>query len=263
MISASKLKKAQQAAVSTRPYVRELEMMTYNVAGKIDPSTFSHPYVSNKNAENRNLLIIIAPDKGLCGGLLSNLIKKYIEYSKEDKESYQIVIGKKAEGAAGRTSKNIIASFRFGTVTPSFDAVFPIMKIIDEYYLSGKINKVKVLYTEFTDFFNQTTLVKTLLPIKLTFKQEEVSKKNLTYTFEPNPSALLPALIKHDIEMSLYHLLLESFASEQASRMVTMQNATTNANDIIEDLNLEYNKTRQAKITSELLDITGSGVAQA
>lgn len=263
MISASKLKKAQQSAVSTRPYVKELETMTFNVAGKIDPSTFSHPYVMNKNAEDRNLLIVIAPDKGLCGGLLSNLVKKYLEYIKQDKDSYQIVIGKKIEGTVGRLHKDVIASFRFGTVTPTFDAVFPIMKIIDEYYLGGKVNKVKILYTEFTDFFNQTPLVKTLLPIKLTFKQDEEPKQNLTYVFEPKPADLLPALIRHDIEMSLYHMLLESFASEQASRMVTMQNATTNANDIIEDLNLEYNKTRQAKITSELLDITGSGIAAA
>lgn len=260
MISASKLKRAQNAAVATRPYVERLTSMTQMVARNIDQETFSHPYLTTHTDLDKTLLIVLAPDKGLCGALITNLLKEFLNYHAQSPHSSYIVLGKKVEGQVIRVAKDVIASFPFGTVTPTFDAVYPIIKLIDEYYLGGKVGSVKILSTHFTSFFTQTPKVTTILPVAL---PEEETGHELPYLFEPSVETLLPSLLTHYIEMSIYQLLIESFVSEQASRMLSMQNATDNANDIIEDLRLEYNKTRQAKITSELLDITGASAATA
>lgn len=263
MISASKLKKAQFAALSTRPYVSGLDLMTKNIIGAIDTASFKHPYMQKGAQTGRTLLIILAPDKGLCGGLVSNLLREHLSYHKQNSDnSFYVPIGKKIEGYVARLSKDVIATFRFGITSPTFDVIGPIMNIIDEYYLGGKVDSVKVLFTNFKSFFAQIPTIQTLLPIELPLEAGE-GKKSSFYLFEPDASEILPDLLRHHIEMTLYHFFLESFLSEQASRMIAMQNATTNANDIIEDLRLEYNKTRQAKITGELLDITGAAIAAA
>lgn len=261
MISASKLKKAQNAAVSTRPYVKELDILTHNVVGKIDNARMIHPYIQSNSKTGKTLMIVLGPDKGLCGGLVANLLRKLYDYQKGDRETLFLSVGKKVESPVSRMSNDIVASFHFGTITPTFDIIYPIMKIIDEYYLAGKVDSVKILFTNFTSFFTQNPAITTLLPVSLPSEKTAEKSTALPYVFEPDPAEILPLLLRHHVEMLLYHAFLESFASEQASRMVTMQNATNNANDIIEDLLLEYNKTRQAKITSELLDITGAGIA--
>lgn len=259
MIAASKLKKAQDAALSSRPYVQKLTDLTQDIASKTD-DTNKHPYMKLNTTNNKTLLIALSPDKGLCGGLITNLLKEFYSYTKENKEASFIVLGKKLETQVTKLENEVIASFVFGTTLPKFEMVYPLTKLIDEYYLSGKVSQVKVLYTDFSSFFSQTPKVATLLPIAL--PEEENRTEDSFQLYEPELSQMTPALLRHYLEMSLYQFMLESYLSEQAARMLAMQNATTNAKDIIEGLKLEYNKTRQAKITSELLDITG-GRAQA
>jgi F-type H+-transporting ATPase subunit gamma len=263
MIAASKLKRAQEAAISTRPYVNALDSITKKVVSTLDKGAYhDNPYLQIRSGTGKTLLIILAPDKGLCGGLISGLIHKYAQYKKtNEKDIYTIVVGKKVEGNIARLSeKKVIASFNFGTTTPVIDIIQPIMKIINEYYLSSKVDNVIVLYAQFKSFFSQVPTIVPLLPISLPV--ENVGKKpSSPYLFEPGAEEILPVLILHHIEMSLYHFFLESFVSEQASRMIAMQNATSNAKEVTEDLRLEYNKTRQAKITNELLDITGARMA--
>lgn len=264
MISASKLKRAQDAAFAARPYVEKLQHMTQNIIGKIEKGDFVHRYMYQSDSEHKKLLIVLAPDKGLAGSLVTNIVRDFIKYEKENRDkALYITVGKKIEGKAAFISKSVIASFLFGTTTPTYDAIYPILRIIDEQYLNGKVSSVEVLYTHFNSFFSQTSKLTTLLPVTLEEEGSNSTSKTASYVFEPTPDKILPLLLRHNIEMRLYHYFLESFLSEQASRMIAMQNATNNANDIIEDLLLEYNKTRQAKITSELLDITGAGFAQA
>lgn len=261
MISASKMKKAQNAALSNRPYVRELYALINNAMTKLDNENFSDRYLKSNSNSGRELIVLIAPDKGLCGGLIAKLMLEYSKYMKMNRDKADvIVIGKKVEMQAARLSSKVIANFNFGTTTPTFDLIYPVMKLIDEYYLGGKVDKVKVFYTDFVNFFSQIPTLKTLLPIE-SLDEVGSEKKMLSYIYEPNAKEILPKLLRHHLEMSLYHFFLESFVSEQSSRMISMQNATNNANDIIEDLKLEYNKTRQTKITSELLDITGASIA--
>src|SRR3989344_1300549 len=253
MIAASKLKKAQNKAVSSKPYTQKLSLLAQDVIDHIEDKTI-HPYLK-QSGSTRTLLIALSPDKGLCGGLISNLVKEFLTFSHLEKDSSYVIVGKKIEGQITRMENEVIASFAFGTITPTFDMVYPIIRIIDEYFVSGKVGSVKILSARFTNLFTQTPQITSLLPLQLAKTEEDVIP-DVDYLFEPKAQELLPSLLKHYIEMTLYQLLLESFVSEQAARMIAMQNATDNANDIIEDLRLEYNKTRQAKITSEILDIT-------
>jgi len=208
---------------------------------------------------NAKLLIVISPDKGLCGGLVTNLIREVLHYSATGK-IYYITIGKKAESMVASLNKDVIASFPFGTSLPDFEAVYPIAKIINEYFLGKKVSEVKILSTKFTSVFTQSPGLSNLLPVKLDEETKTVASS--VTLFEPKVEELLPDLLQHYLEMVIYQSLLESYASEQASRMIAMKNATDNALDMISELQLEYNKSRQEKITNELLDI-GGGSAEA
>jgi F-type H+-transporting ATPase subunit gamma len=263
MIAASNLKRAQQAALAGRPYVEKLNTLTRSVAAKVDPKQKQqYPYLTEHLESGRTLIIFLSPDKGLCGGLITNLMREYMRNVKHEGNSY-ILIGKKAEGLVTKFEKDIIASFRFGTTLPTFDMVYPIIKLIDEYYLSKKVDSVKILGTHFTSVFTQTPKVDTILPLNIDLgATEEKQTGEVFYTFEPSVADLLPSLLKHYVEMTVYQHLLESFVSEQAARMISMQNATDNAKELIEDYKLEYNKTRQSKITSEILDLIGTRIGQ-
>lgn len=263
MISASRLKKAQEAALAGRPYVEKLTELAQSVTEKTEDAK-KHPYMKSTISNNKTLLIAISPDKGLCGGLLTNLLREFFSYAKQNEDTSMIVVGKKLENQVVKLPNEVIASFHFGTTLPVFETVYPMIKLIDEYYLSGKVQSVKVLYTDFNSFMSQTPKVRQILPITLPEIEVSSSEGNDIMIYEPGLSELVPPLLKHYLEMNLYQFLLESYLSEQAARMIAMQNATSNARDMIDALKLEYNKTRQAKITSELLDIIGGrGAAYA
>ena len=275
MIAASKMKRAQEAALNARPYVAKVTEMTVAAISKAGEN-FSHPYITKNADTEKSLVIVVSPDKGLCGGLITTLLKEFYTYHKEHKNDDYVVIGRKLESYGARSGENIIANFLFGTSTPTFDMVYPLARLIDDNYSSGKVSSVKVIYTHFDSIFSQKPRVETLLP----FSKEMVKETNdekvslggaksdaaisqpeaVEYMYEPAVTELLPSLLKHTVEMRLFQFLLESFVSEQGARMIAMQNATDNANDIIAAYRLEYNKTRQAKITGEILDL-GSGAA--
>lgn len=258
MIAASKLKKAQDAALSSRPYVEKLLAVTGNLTKRVDKPSLP-AYMKSIKANGKTLYVVIAPDKGLCGGLVTNLAKTLLKQSTAN-DAF-LTVGKKIESPVTHMTKNVVASFPFGNTLPTYDIVYPIAKIIDEQFLSGKVDKVVLVATHFVNVFIQKPQVTTLLPI-LPREAEETNKAADAFQlFEPNLESLLPDLLKRYMEMAIYQEVLESYLAEQSARLLSMQNATNNAKDIIEDLKLEYNKTRQAKITSEILDITGASAA--
>ncbi|HUD04870.1 MAG TPA: ATP synthase F1 subunit gamma [Patescibacteria group bacterium] len=256
MISASKLKKAQNAAESSKPYVEKLDSISKALERRVDKDNL-HQYMMSQTNVKAKLLVVISPDKGLCGGLVTNLLREVLHYNNNEK-TYYITVGKKAERAVASLNKEVIASFPFGTSLPQFEMVFPIAKLVNEYFLNKKVAEVAILSTKFTSVFSQVPGFNTLLPVKLA---ETVEADKSVTLFEPNVDMLLPDLLQHYLEMVIYQSLLEAYASEQASRMIAMKNATDNAIDIISELRLEYNKTRQEKITNELLDIGGGQTA--
>jgi F-type H+-transporting ATPase subunit gamma len=255
MIAASKLKKAQEAALSSRPYVEKLSEVTRNLTTKLQDTT-KPKYMDASVKNGKTLIIVISPDKGLCGGLVTNLLREVLK--KNAKDNTYLTIGKKGENSIAHLGNDLIAAFPFGNTLPAFDVVYPLIKIVDEYFMSGKVERVQILSTHFENLFTQKPHLTTLLPI---MPGENIPKEhtgNEFQLFEPNLDEILPELLNRYIEMVLYQEIIESYLSEQGARMLSMQNATNNAKDIIEDLRLEYNKSRQAKITSELLDITGA-----
>lgn len=257
MIAASKLKKAQDAVFSSKPYVSKISNI---MSGLLDETKkqYSHRYLKTDTSSDKTLLLVMSPDKGLCGGLITNLIKEFINYHDQAPKTSYVVIGKKLEGKVVHFSEDIIASFPFGTTLPKYDKAYPLIKIIENYYETGKVSSVKILSTEYKSIFTQTPKIISLLPITPEASVAEDKKVNDYFLFEPNKKVLLDSLITHYLEIKLYLHLAESYLSEQAARMISMQNATNNANDISFDLQLEYNKTRQSKITSEILDISGA-----
>ena len=259
MIATSKLKRAQSSAISSRPYVDKLMFLTQTLTNKLDEKDRSD-YMKEPKDVSETLLLVFSPDKGLCGGLITNLTKELLNQDKIQKNIRYITVGKKIENTTARLGKEIVASFNFGTTLPIFDMVYPMAKIIDDYFLNKKVGNVKILYSHFLNVFSQSPRVETILPIKLQESKEDKTEESPFTLFEPDPQEILPSLLRHYLEMVLYQYLLESYASEQAARMVAMKSATENAQEIIDYLKLEYNKQRQEEITNEILDI-GSGSA--
>lgn len=259
MIAASKLKRAQHAVVASRPYVENITKLTHSLAPKDAKNADLHPYLQERQTTGKTLYIIISPDKGLCGGMITNLIREYVKI-RHDNNAVFVTIGKKLTAPVASAGKNLLASFNFGSTLPTFEQVLPVISIINEQYISGNVDRVKVITTHFNTVFSQTPAVIDLLPVKLT--EEEVTLPE-DMLFEPSKEALLPDLLKRYIEMVLYQQFLESYASYNAAQMIAMQNATNNAKDIVNDLQLLYNKARQEKITKEILDISSAAVALA
>jgi F-type H+-transporting ATPase subunit gamma len=261
MIAASKLKKAQEAALSSRPYVEKLSAVTKDITTKINTATLQEGYLKEPVKNGKTLLIVVSPDKGLCGGLVTNLLREVLR--RDNKADSYLTVGKKVESSVAHLGQDLVAAFPFGNTLPHFDVVYPIVKLIDEYYLGKKVEKVQILSTHFLSIFSQKPQLTDLLPINPSEEAQKEAEKAIDkfQLFEPDIETILPDLLKRYMEMVVYQEILESYLSEQSARMLSMQNATTNAKDIIEDLKLEYNKSRQAKITSELLDITGATAA--
>lgn len=263
MIAASKLKRAQQATFATRPYVEKLTSLTQNIAAKIDTTADNiHPLLKSNSNTGKTLYIVISPDKGLCGALVTNLIREYLKYNRDEKALF-VVVGKKIEAVTATTTKNLVASFHAGTTLPAFEQVAPIAAIIDEYYTQAKVDAVKIITTHFNSVFSQSPKVTNLLPVRLDEQTTEKEKTPEYTLIEPSPMEILPALLKRYIDMNIYQHLLENYVSFQAAQMIAMQNATNNAKDIVSDLTLLYNKLRQEKITSEILDISSAAVAMS
>lgn len=251
MIATSKLKKAQDAALASRPYVSKLSEVARSLTGQKDGSPLPKYMALQKN-NGKTLYVVIAPDKGLCGSLITNLTREILKNTAKD--DLFLTVGKKIETLVPHSGRTLVASFPFGHTLPTYDVVFPIARVIDEHYLNGKVDKVTILTTKLENVFVQKPAFVPFLPIT-TLPEEGAVKSSSFALFEPDLESILPSLLKQYLESVLFQQILESYLSEQASRMVAMQNATDNSKDIIADLQLEYNKSRQAKITSELLDM--------
>lgn len=252
MISASKIKRAQQAVENNRPYSQRISSILEKAISSIEEDKFRHPYIQ-RNTSSKKLYIVIAPDKGLAGSLPTNLTKKMSEIN--DADNYIVTIGKKIEKYAGRLNSKLLASFPMGTALPKYSTVFPLINLINQYYLNNEISEVYILLTEFKSIFTQEPGFKKLLPIEINYSDNNLINEDIYYKFEPDLHTILEELLPYYLEVKLYHYLIEAFTAEQAARMVAMQNAKNNALDIAEFLTLSYNKARQAKITNELLDL--------
>lgn len=258
-ISASKIKKAQDAATSNKPYAEKILDLASKAMSQLGNNKFTHPYIDLPKNKKR-LYIIITPDKGLCGGLNTNLYKKIMEV--DNSHSLYITLGKKAQKFATKLEGNLFASFPLGSTLPSYAAIIQIKTLLDELISKKEISEAHLLFAEFESILTQKPTTTKLLPLKLEKIGGEITKEdtqeNDDAIFEPDAQSFLLDLLPQYIETQIYNSLLQAYTSEQAARMMAMQNAKNNAFDIADYLTLVYNKSRQERITNEILDLTNS-----
>ncbi len=258
MVSASKMRRSQEQALASRPYTHKLLEMLHTIGSHTDPSL--HPLLRLANQSAPELFIVIATDKGLAGSLNANLFRAALLELKNMRNPQIVAIGKKAKEFALKSGYPLIAEFTGLPDRISLADVLPVTEIFVEGFLQGEFSSVKSIHMQFVSTLKQTPETNYLLPIaapEVAPKEAEahvdVQKE---YAFEPSPKEILDVLLPYYTENGFYQIMLEAKASEHSARMVSMKNASDNANDIVGSLKLEYNKSRQAGITSELLDIT-------
>jgi F-type H+-transporting ATPase subunit gamma len=263
MVAASKMRKAQQQALSGRPYAELMNKVLVSLQRRTDPRL--HPLLEIRPLK-RELVLIISTDKGLAGALNTNLFREVANF--DSAKTAFVVTGKKARQFVARTKRELLADFELKDA-PSFVETKPISKFCTEKFLNREVDKVSVLHTHFINTISQRPVVQTLLPISsfdLPQKDEETdtiqgADPMIGYIFEPNAETVLDVMLPYYIQYQVFQMILDARASEHSARMVAMKSATDNANEFIKDLTLEYNKMRQASITTELLEIATAQMA--
>jgi F-type H+-transporting ATPase subunit gamma len=265
MVAASKMRKAQQAALAGRPYATLMNDVLAEVT--YHAGDFTHPLMEKRDGGKR-AVIVVSTDKGLCGALNSNLMREAAKFDKA--ATIYITAGRKGSQFIARTKRQLAAEFTYKDA-PLFSEARAISKFARDMFLKGEVDRVDILFTNFISTLNQKPEVFPLLPVGQIkgvvagvhghAMEEKLLKGATEFLFEPNVEEVFGALLPHYINFQVYQILLEAKASEHSSRMVAMKNATDNAKQLIKDLTLEYNKLRQANITRELLEITSAAMA--
>src|SRR5437660_2791351 len=263
MVAASKMRKAQQHALAGRPYADLMNKVFVSLQKRTDPKL--HPLLEIRPLK-KELVLIISTDKGLCGALNTNLFREAANF--DQAKTAFVVTGKKARQFIARTKRELLADFEL-TDSPSFVQTKPVSKCYKEKLLKHEVDKVSVLYTHFINTINQRSVVQTLLPIiSLDLPKSEAAQAAsedadpmVGYLFEPNAEVVVDSMLPYYISYQVFQMILVARASEHSARIVAMKNATDNANEFIKDLTLEYNKMRQAGITTELLEIATAQMA--
>ncbi len=269
MVAASRMKRAQDSILAARPYADEIEAVLERVGGaagldaEIDPLLASRPV-------KRAAIIVITTDRGLAGSLNANATRSVLRWvtrrattdtGNGSVEIEAITVGRKGRDALRRAGVPIAAHFPPLGDRPAFSDVTPIARLVTEDFLSGKYDEIDIAYSTFVSTLAQKPEVDTLLPVVRPEMAEESERTNDEYLFEPSPEAVLSRLLPHYVAIGIYRAVLENNASEQSARMIAMRNSTDNANELIDDLTLVYNKTRQATITREMIEIASGAEA--
>ncbi len=258
MVAASKMRKAQQAALDSRPFARLLYRIQRSATAH--SQSFTHPLLEAR-AVRKRAVVLVAADKGLCGALNTNVFRLASQF--DQRTTVFITAGRKAAQFVARTGRQLAAEFAYGD-SPTFAEARAIASLARDMFLKGEVDQVQIIATRFVNTLTQEALTIEFLPVgRITGLQvpgaeaEDRLAAEAEPTFEPSPEDLLAYLIDTYLNVYLYYVLLNAKASEQSARMVSMKNATDSAEDLIKDLKLEYNKLRQGNITKELLEIAG------
>ena len=255
MVAASKMRRAQASALAGRPYQEALDRVLRALHGKVD--SLENPLLEERPV-HRELIVVISTDKGLCGPLNTNLFRELATV--DSTQAGFVTLGKKAVQFLARTRRDLLADFPTSEI-PRFREIRPVAAFCSEKFLNREIDRVRVLYPKFINTLNQQATFHRLLPIAPAEIEREEKGAGGNFVFEPSENAVLAAILPHYLSYQIYQMVLDARASEHSARMVAMKNATDNAKQIVKDLTLEYNKVRQASITTELLEITTAQLA--
>lgn len=299
LVAASKMRRAVANTLAIRPYARLAQALLQNLSEKLGPEqkngdekvetrhvAFPHALLATRPVK-KVLVIAMSSDRGLCGGLNTQLFRAIAQYLSAERtknappEISFVAVGKKAQDFLRRTGEKVIAAYPAMSAHPTLKDTFPISRMILKDYSEAAYDKVVLIYTDFISVINQKPMVRRLLPMSQAALEEMIegleSSSRLTsrqtpdaasehasfaeYKFEPSPKRVLEMLLPRLTEMQVYQSVLEAAASEHAARMFAMRNATDSASDIISELTLSYNQIRQASITAELAEISAGRAA--
>ena len=266
-VSASKVRKATQATLHTRPYATKAWQVLTHIAGQPGRKHL-HPLLTPRPESKNELVVLISGDRGLAGAYNTNIVRFcLISFKDRAQPISYITVGRKGRDMLIRRRKNVIAEFSNLPAAPSFTDVSAIGRLVVDDFLAEQYDRVFLVYTAFINMVRQVPSIKQLLPLELESNMarvksfDNVNKMAAAYIYEPSEEEILDEIVPRFTALQVYQAVLESLASEHAARMVAMKNATDNATDLSRALKLEYNKSRQQGITSEILDIVGGAEA--
>jgi F-type H+-transporting ATPase subunit gamma len=261
MVAASKMRKAQNRMREARPYAEKIR----NVIGHLHFAhpEYKHPFMQKRDAR-RVGIVVVSSDRGLCGGLNTNVLKSAItemqQWSDKGAEIDVCCIGSKGFASMKRIGANVVSHVGGLGDTPRIEELIGAIKIMLDSYIEGKLDRLYLVYNSFVNTMTQQSVSEQLLPLPESEEAEEL-KHHWDYIYEPDAKEVLNGLLTRYIESQIYHGVVENLASEQSSRMVAMKSASDNAGNMIDELTLRYNKARQAAITQEISEIVGGAAA--
>jgi F-type H+-transporting ATPase subunit gamma len=271
MVAASKMRKAQERMRASRPYLERVFDIAIHIARA--NTEYRHPFLVRRENVKRVGAIVVTTDKGLCGGLNTNLLRlvlnQHKDWTAKGIDVEYVAVGNKGLGFLQRLGGEIISSVVQLGDRPHMDRLVGPVKAILDRYLEGEVDEVWVFYTTFINTMKQEPRGGRVVPIPQQYRKlgaagvetPQTQAGSWDYTYEPSPQELLDGMMRRYIEAVVYQMLAENMASEQSARMVAMKAATDNAGKIIDELQLIYNKTRQAGITKEISEIVGGAAA--
>ncbi len=270
MVAASKMRKAQERMRAARPYSEKIRNIAANL-GQANPE-YVHAFMKTNDSKSAGM-IVVTTDKGLCGGMNTNVLRgvttKLREFQTAGVSTQAVAIGNKGFGFLNRIGAKVVSHATQLGDTPHLDKLIGPVKVLLDAYIKGEVNSVYLCYTRFINTMKQEPIVQQLLPLSTSAMQAEThayeektgAKHGWDYLYEPDPQAVIDDLLVRYVEALVYQAVAENMASEQSARMVAMKSATDNAGSVIGELKLIYNKTRQAAITKELSEIVAGAAA--
>ncbi len=269
-VSASRVRRAQARTLASRAYADKAWEILVNLQRA---GTTSHPLLTARQEIRQVMIVVITSDRGLAGSYNTNVLRVAERFEDRIGKPVQyIAVGRKGRDSLIRSRANVVAEFSDLPAEPTIGTIAPISNLAIDAFMSGEVDEVVIAYTDFINLLAQRPVVRVWLPLStdahanrvasdLVKEMPEVTEGVLSYEYEPNAAAVLDEIVPRFTELQLYQALLESQSSEHAARMAAMRNATDNATQLVADLTLDYNKARQAAITSEILDIVGGANA--
>ena len=260
MVSASKMRRAQRNAEATKPYADRMRDVMGELTARAGTG-LAHPLLIPRDSIRTIGLVMVTPDRGLCGALVSNVNRLASRFIVERRQAGQpvevLTVGKKGRDFAIRTRLPLVAEVTGLGDAPSLIDILPIATNVINGFIEGRFDEVQVVYTDFVNTLIQRTQMRRLLPLE---PVEQGTAGRVDYTYEPDRDQLLNALLPRFVEVQLYAMILDSIASEHSARMIAMRNATDNAKELVRDLTLSANKARQAAITKEIAEISAGAL---
>ena len=263
MVSVSKMRKAQQRMRQARPYAERVRSLAAHLSHAT--AEYKHPFLIPNDDAKTAAVIVITTDKGLCGGLNTNILRavtaKLKELDSEGLATEAVAIGSKGLSFLSRIGAKVVSQAVQIGDRPQLDKLVGPVKVVLDAYAAGKLKTVHLAYTRFINTMRQEPVIEQLLPLTDAQMSMEDGKHGWDYIYEPEAKVVIDELLVRYVEALVYHATAENVASEQAARMVAMKSATDNAGNVIAELRLVYNKTRQAAITKELSEIVAGAAA--